>query len=334
MLPNIQHVRNTLITAIMFQPQNLTYLLFKSKLHFFFFDISLSVPYLVPSMWNKLLMTVHACVLEWMPLLSTEGRTRGASQCFPHSFSSQEVCAQRKARNRMFSLKLTALPDSEEGLLTADKRELSAHRPEWKVLFGDHTDIHTEFQLSTVNWEWEYGPGWPYSHSHPRWTQKKRPPQLFSAGYSVPLLHILCARKKINKEKNTQLHKLPYYNGKRVRCKRKKDMTHNSTVRPFKATSEYWKRRAWDSIPLGFLDVCQQWSAFHCGSPQAVRFKLFEGLKIISVSELPKGKQRPQSACWLHYCGRSLLRRDQYSSPQCTGSERVPVRAGSSQWTR
>ncbi len=105
-------------------------------------------------------------------------------------------------------------------------------------------------------------------------------------------------------------------------------MTHNSTVRPFKATSEHWKRRAWDSIPLGFLDVCQQWSSSHCASPQAVRFKLFEGLKIISVSELPKGKQRPQSACWLHYCGRNLLRRDQYSSPQCTGSERVPVRAG------
>ncbi len=178
----------------------------------------------------------------------------------------------------------------------------------------------------------------------PKMSTKKRPPQFFSAGYSVSLLHILCARKiitvprgkrkKINKEKNTQLHKLPYYNGKRVRCKRKKDMTHNSTVRPFKATSEYWKRRAWDSIPLGFLDVCQQWSALHCGSPQAVRFKLFEGLKIISVSELPKGKQRPQSACWLHYCGHSLLRRDQYSAPQCTGSERVPVRAGSSQWTR
>ncbi len=34
---------------------------------------------------------------------------------------------------------------------TADKRELSAHRPEWKVLFGDHTDTHTEFQLSTAS---------------------------------------------------------------------------------------------------------------------------------------------------------------------------------------
>lgn len=108
---------------------------------------------------------------------------------------------------------------------------------------------------------------------------------------------------------------------------KKKDMTHNSTVRPFKDASEYWKRRAWNSIPLGFFVVCQQWSTSHCGSPQAVQLKLFEGLKIISVSELPKGKQRPQSARWLHYCGRSLLRRDQYSSPQCTGSERVPVRA-------
>lgn len=185
---------------------------------------------------------------------------------------------------------------------TADKRELSAHRPEWKVLFGDHTDTHTEFQLSTASARVTI-----FSLS-PKMSTKKRPPQFFSAGYSVLFLFITtCARKiitvprgkrkKIKKEKNTQLHKLPYYNGKRVRCKRKKDMTHNSTVRPFKATSEYWKWRAWDSIPLGFLDVCQQWSAFHCGSPQAVRFKLFEGLKIISVSELPKGKQRPQSAC-------------------------------------
>lgn len=72
-------------------------------------------------------MTVHACVLEWMPLLSAEGRTRGASQCFPHSFSSQEVCAQRKACNRMFSLKLTALPDSEEGLLTQQIRGSYQH---------------------------------------------------------------------------------------------------------------------------------------------------------------------------------------------------------------
>lgn len=45
-----------------------------------------------------------------------------------------------------------------------------------------------------------------------------------------------------------QLHKLPSNNGKRVGYKRKKkkNMTHNFTVRPFKGTSEYWKQRAWD----------------------------------------------------------------------------------------
>lgn len=44
-----------------------------------------------------------------------------------------------------------------------------------------------------------------------------------------------------------QLHKLPSNNGKRVGyIKKKKNLTHNFTVRPFKGTSEYWKQRAWD----------------------------------------------------------------------------------------
>jgi len=48
-------------------------------------------------------------------------------------------------------LKLSALLELTRGLDTTDKWELSAHRPEWKVLFGDHTNTHIGFPLSTAS---------------------------------------------------------------------------------------------------------------------------------------------------------------------------------------
>lgn len=90
-------------------------------------------------------MTVHACALERMPLLSAEGHTRGASQCFPHSFSSQEVCKQGQGiQQDVLTQAHSPTGFRRQTFDRADKRELSAHRPEWKVLFGDHTDTHTQ----------------------------------------------------------------------------------------------------------------------------------------------------------------------------------------------
>ena len=43
-----------------------------------------------------------------------------------------------------------------------------------------------------------------------------------------------------------QLHKLQSNNGEWDIKEKKKNMTHNFTVRPFKGTSEYWRQRAWD----------------------------------------------------------------------------------------
>lgn len=76
--------------------------------------------------------------------------TRGASQCFPHSFSSQEECTKHKAYNRMFSLKLTALPDTEEGLLTQQIRGSYQHTGLSGRCCLEITLSHTH-RVSTVN---------------------------------------------------------------------------------------------------------------------------------------------------------------------------------------
>ncbi len=166
-------------------------------------------------MWNKLLMTVHACALEWMPLLSAEGHTRGASQCFPHYFSSQEVCKHGKAYNRMFSVKLTALPDSEEGLLTQQIRGSYQHTGLSGRCFLKIILTHTH-RVSTVNSVSQCGHILTLSqHEH-----KKEATSIIFCRLPHPIKTIPHARKiitvprgkrkEINKEKNAQLHKLPY----------------------------------------------------------------------------------------------------------------------------
>lgn len=76
---------------------------------------------------------------------------------------------------------------------TPDKRELSAHRPNrvegavWRSYW--HTHTHTQgFNCQ------QHQPGWPYSHSHPRWWAHKEIDH-FKKKKTYILLHMQCPWK-------------------------------------------------------------------------------------------------------------------------------------------
>lgn len=151
-------------------------------------------------MWNTFLMTDQACALKC--LLSAEGCTRRASQRFPDSFSFQEVWTQRKAHNRMFPLKLTALLESEGGLLTQQISVSYQHTGLSGRCCLEIILTHTEFQLSTASARVT-----PVLHS-PQISKKS--PWFFSCRLQHSITtYTMCLRnnnspwrKKINTEKN------------------------------------------------------------------------------------------------------------------------------------